>query len=303
MDLKPYIKRSPQAMKTSYFFAYLFLLSVQARAQHTDKIISQNENFEDIRFENVVANNEPGRPVISSKLLDKIPLPASNKLSLSVVDKGRNSGTVVGSVSGREVLVTDFKKNNIHGSWKRRYANGNPLDSGSFNNSLPDGEWYSWYGNGGLRSVRTYSSAKWFAVNREVRKGNRKIYYYPLTAAVNFNKEKFESVTNAAGSFASLPLSGSKYDPPFDYCLHHGQYINYYENGAVKDSGFYKDGLRDGLWIENYPNGKLKAMGGYSKGVKHGGWKYYNEEGLLIRLSEYRAGKLKFKKTYDGILP
>lgn len=71
----------------------------------------------------------------------------------------------------------------------------------------------------------------------------------------------------------------------------HGLYQEWYDNGQLWVSGYYKDGLRSGQW-ENFhhPDGALKSKFSYKDGELHGPRAYYNSDGLLIRKTAFDAG-------------
>ena len=85
-------------------------------------------------------------------------------------------------------------------------------------------------------------------------------------------------------------LSGN-YIAPFEHCLHHGAFVNYFESGAVRDSGYYVNGLKHDLWKEGSRDGKESAFGYYRHGVREGQWKFYNPNGELIYTATYINGK------------
>ncbi len=227
-------------------------------------------------------------------------LPFSKKISyeIAVTNSRKRRGMLTAFTSGTEFFSTHFRGNRLHGQWRSLYNNGALLDSGSFANNMPDGEWRSWYVNGKLRSIRTYSATKWYSVRSEVTRGNTKISFYSFSKFASWRNNLFENITSTKSSFATLATSSETYDPPFSYCFHHGLYMNFYHNGMVKDSGYYKDGLRDGLWNEFFDNGQLNAAGAYYRGEKDSGWKYYNRKGKLIMLSQYKHGRLIRSKRY-----
>jgi antitoxin component YwqK of YwqJK toxin-antitoxin module len=282
--------------------ALLFSGVTASFSQHTDGLLTEGDDYTSIYYDfdekhiGVTSDDLD----ISNALLKMLPFLNDKSIVLSVTNTGRKKGILIGIKAGKELFRTGYKRNHLQGVWVRRYPNGLLQDSGNFYNNIPQGEWLSWYENGSLRSIRNYSSAKWFAVQSEVKNRNSKIFFHDLSSSVGFSNRKFENLTKAAASFSSLPSTSKTYEPPFKYCLHHGLFMNYFPNGAVKDSGYYKDGLRDGLWNEFYSNGILSASGSYFKGLKNSGWKYFNKEGRLIMLAEYKHGKLSYRKTYSG---
>lgn len=74
-----------------------------------------------------------------------------------------------------------------------------------------------------------------------------------------------------------------------------GAYESFYENGILKEIGFYMASAQDGEWKEYHENGKLKSIGVYKVlvggwGRKHGEWKYYDERGRLVNEELYEDG-------------
>ena len=284
------------------FFAGLFSFSaLTLSAQQIDGLIN-DENLGAVH-KGLDEKNGPfviEKNKISKNLLKVLPVLTGKSVTISTTNTGRKKGSIIAEDSGKELFNAGFKRNNLHGAWISRYTDATLIDSGNFHHGIPDGEWRSWYPDGKLRSIRTYSAAKWVAVQSEISRRNTRIYYHQLSKLMGWNNQKFESLTGASASFASLANTGKHYQPPFKYCLHHGLFMNFYSNGVAKDSGYYKDGLRDGLWNEYYPNGLVSAAGAYISGYKNSGWKYYNKDGRLTMLAEYKHGKLVHRKTYNG---
>lgn len=276
----------------------LLFSSAILHAHRTGKVLNEN------KIPGI--NEEDANPLLLNKnsvlenRVKKLPLFGGKEVTVSTVFTGKRTGDIIVNDGELELATTGFRRKNLYGVWQSRYDNGNRLDSGRFVNNIPDGEWRSWYPNGSIRSIRTYNSDKWYAIQNEIDRGNTRIYYYRLSTILSFKSKYFASVTSAAISFSTLPGEQIKYEPPYDYCLHHGLYMNFYPNGAVKDSGYYENGLRDGMWNEYYSNGVLAAQGAYIHGAKEGGWKFMNSEGKLIMLAEYRRGKLVYHKNYNG---
>ncbi len=279
---------------------FLSLVLTAPKAQQTDKGLFDEGNTGTLhKGLDEKTPDEPKTGKLSPALLKSLPFSNKVKYQITVTNSHKRRGKLTATTSGIELFSTHYRRNDLHGQWASYYSNGSLLDSGVFANSMPDGEWRTWYANGSLRSIRTYSATKWYAVRSEVARGNSRIFFNSFSRFVSWHSNLFESLTRAIGSFASLaPVKGETYEPPFAYCFHHGLFMNFYHNGAVKDSGYYKDGLRDGLWNESFDNGQLNAAGAYYKGLKDSGWKYYNRKGKLIMLSEYKQGKLIHSKKY-----
>lgn len=58
----------------------------------------------------------------------------------------------------------------------------------------------------------------------------------------------------------------------------------YYDNGTIRQEGFYKDGKVHGEWISYTKDGKRLAQGQYELGKKVGTW-YFEQENSTTEVS------------------
>jgi len=67
-----------------------------------------------------------------------------------------------------------------------------------------------------------------------------------------------------------------------------GKWINYYQNGQIKESGNYNQNKVEGPIEKYYENGVLKASGVYKDWrIMIGVWKYYDNKGALTKEIDY----------------
>jgi antitoxin component YwqK of YwqJK toxin-antitoxin module len=253
---------------------------------------------------------------------------ASSKGSV-VVDIGARAvesrpGEVVGlSASGDTQFIAHYKKNRLIGNWITKFNVDRVCDSGGFKNNIPHGVWKSWYPNGKLRSIRTYDAFKLAKAKRDIALSESKAVMSPIADIARKNPAVAYSFLMADYSFHTLAVQPalvfaannwlsltkriaynlsheSSYVPPFSECLHHGLYMNFYETGSVKDSGYYKDGVREGMWEEWLHGGHTRSYGFYRHGHRVDIWKFYNTSGKLIYVKAYnRNGREIHHKTFD----
>lgn len=218
--------------------------------------------------------------------------------------------------SNTDTMVTaEYKRKVLHGRWMSWHRPGQLYDSGYLDKGIPDGEWKIYYQDGNLRYVRNYDAFLLRKIKNDILRENRYSFYEiaalfkknPGAAVKHFNAAiSFTNHTPSDRYFTSLAERANQntstihdYYPPFLESLHHGLYINYYPNGAIQDSGYYKYGLKEDIWQEWLENGQIKMAGYYHNGYKKGIWKYYNNMGKLIALKEYNAkGKEVFFKRF-----
>jgi antitoxin component YwqK of YwqJK toxin-antitoxin module len=221
--------------------------------------------------------------------------------------------TELNETAGGVSLTASVKHHSLHGNWKSFYNAGQLMDEGTLVKGVPDGLWQSWYPNGQLKSVRNYSADLLVRVQQDVTLNHPKLSRFTITQRYKQEGKNVLSVLRSAYSYSrqnpSLPsqpfelvkqnaANPSAYHPPFSNSLHHGLFMNYFENGVVKDSGYYKEGLREGLWIQrsDAKNGTWKGM--FKQGIRQKEWKYYNAYGKLsIIIFFNNKGQEEWRKT------
>lgn len=235
----------------------------------------------------------PYRPFIESILYN----PAVYKKQLS-----RHDVQAIGyRQAGPAHFIVHFRKEELHGDWQSFYNNRQRCDSGRFYRNLPTGEWRTWYPNGQLKTVRNYNAEKYQYIKADLQRNHPKDQRYAITRMAARRPERFFQPQHEGATNAGRPLSmlqkiqhntsgdSNAYLPPFATCLHHGVFINYKEDGTVKDSGHYVNGLQHGLWKEEVPESNMQALGFYNHGVRQGQWKYYDAAGRLVYTERYKA--------------
>lgn len=201
----------------------------------------------------------------------------------------------------RFLFMANVKNHRLHGAWLSFYPQAQKLDEGIMVKGVPDGVWKTWYPNGQLKSVRNYNADLFFKVQSDIDLNHPKISRFVLSDRYKKEGKKVLQVLSANYSFrihqksipADLALLVSQnqqqpfdYHPPFKNALHHGLYMNYFESGALQDSGYYNQGLRSGLWEHHLENGTY-WRGLYKNGIRINDWKYYSSEGKLLLFIVY----------------
>ena len=225
------------------------------------------------------------------------------------VRKQQKTGKMIQATGFREGdekhFEVHFLRKQLHGEWQSFFDSNQHCDSGSFIKSIPDGEWKTWYPGGQLKSVRNYSAKKYRYIRADIKRNHPKDqrYYITRLAKTNLNVMKhFKPMYPQNGINTSLALldkiiyntntQASHYIPPFSNCLHHGLFVNYFENSLVKDSGHFVNGLKHDLWTESSDDGKQRAFGFYHHSLKHGQWKYYDLNGELRFTETFNHGRI-----------
>jgi antitoxin component YwqK of YwqJK toxin-antitoxin module len=221
----------------------------------------------------------------------------------------------VAHLNDKPLFAARIKNGKLNGPWQSWYQNGLPCDSGNFVKGLPDGVWKHWNEKGQLLALRTYSADKHQRIDNEMIRFNPRRINYPLAslyqvnrqAALQYMKMSY-SFPNAGEQITGLTLSelvtknitGNNYRPVFDRTLHHGLFMNFYPDGRVKDSGYYRNGLRQGIWVHRDIEKATRQKGTYHNGIKVKEWRTYAESGKLLELVVYGLkGGIKKKRYFQ----
>lgn len=238
--------------------------------------------------------------------------------SLVISDYERFSlpeGEIKEQHNDRPLYAGMVKRGKLHDEWKSWYQNGHLCDSGRFVNGLPEGEWKHWNQKGELVAIRNYNADKYKRITNELVRYNPRRVAYPLTVMFHKDRRSASKYLHASYSFPhhvrridDLTLQqwvvaniteGNSYNPVFDQSLHHGLYQNFFPGGITRDSGYYKNGLRNGVWMHrDAPSGK-KHVGNYTNGVRTHEWRTYDANGRITDIVFYnKKGVQGWKKSF-----
>lgn len=248
---------------------------------------------------------------VDTKSHTVIQLTAHQKVSFSLPTKGLLQEMHL----GKPMYRSSSKRSKLNGNWQSWYTAGHLCDSGRLINNLPDGEWKYWNEKGQLMALRTYNADKYNRVNGELLRYHPRSSFYTISNLAQKDKQAALYYLGAAYSFpqSSRRNAGSLrelvelnisdpalYRPVFDNCLHEGLYLNYFENGQVRDSGYYRDGLREGIWLHRDAVNGSWWEGTYHNGVRTREWKGYSSSGRLKELVIYQKGEIAWRKNYNN---
>ncbi|OYQ38281.1 membrane-binding protein [Flavobacterium cyanobacteriorum] len=72
----------------------------------------------------------------------------------------------------------------------------------------------------------------------------------------------------------------------------------YYDNGQVKQEGFYKDGKLHGKWVAFNEDGTRQAIGEYNNGAKTGKWFFWS--GTTLNEVDYADSRVAEVKKWSN---
>lgn len=222
---------------------------------------------------------------------------------------------------------TLLPENKPHGKWKYYYTNGKLEKIVNWDNGLEHGKFIRFNINTEVQEITTYSYGKKEGVYEEYNQGNLRkkgeykndqlsgiwqTYYNNDVYPENKNKVEYE-ITFKDGYTSKIKYW--KYNTNIEYSSDDGYYViynqkiqlknpillngifniyeytgksdEYYENGQLFKTGYYKQGKKEGSWQYYYKNGAVWEEGVYQEGEKIGVWKKYHQNGEIASLGEY----------------
>jgi antitoxin component YwqK of YwqJK toxin-antitoxin module len=145
----------------------------------------------------------------------------------------------------------------------------------------------NYWDNGKFKSVKVYSDLYYYSYTYWYRNGQK--------LAEGLFTEKI-IITNSWDTLGNkLVVDGEGYQ------------INFYDNGAKKETGIVHNGLPSGIWSEYYQNGQKKAQGpykvddGYDQGRKYGLWKFWDDKGAKTEERKYTNDFFEYWNGWDSI--
>jgi antitoxin component YwqK of YwqJK toxin-antitoxin module len=144
-------------------------------------------------------------------------------------------------VSSKIKAVITYSGNSERAFAEYYHENGQRMSKGIFSNMKKDSIWLNYAVDGKLTSSETYK-------NNQLD-GKMVVYY--LTG----KDEKQPSC-----SFTCTYKQG----------VMHGEYVKYFESGALMEKGNYVGGKKEGVWEHYYPGGTKESIERYKNGIRHG---------------------------------
>jgi antitoxin component YwqK of YwqJK toxin-antitoxin module len=142
------------------------------------------------------------------------------------------------------------------------HESGVPLAFGIYKNQKKDSVWTHYGPSGKLSFKETYKDGK--------LNGKKTIYYVPeLVDDKSQNVAMIENYVND---------------------VKHGDVTEYFDDGTIKSTGKYENGIKVGKFITNHTNGKPMLSENYKNGKLHGYMIGYDETGKILGRRYYKNG-------------
>ncbi len=190
---------------------------------------------------------------------------------------------------------------------------------------IKNGQWKNYYVNGQLQSLKNYfgniqvGQSKFYdstgnLLENEFYNAGRLIQrqeYFANGVLEAFTIRSYEEIKNKGDKSYSTIY----FDKVFEYYPtgelksikifnenkeQTGKYIEYWENGFVKNEGEYKDEKRNGIFREYYQNGNTKFEGIIKNDIPQDKQYFSNNKGKIIKIETWKKGKLVKTEEKSG---
>lgn len=217
---------------------------------------------------------------------------------------------IVGSVSFGQINQTDAQGRK-QGKWQKIYPGTRVYQyKGQFKDDKPIGTFYYYHKNNRPKAIIKHESK----LNRSVA-----TFYHETGGVIShgiYRNQKKDSVWTGFDNTGILrfketykngKLNGKRQEffPPeqgtkkqvtltikhYKNDLLDGEFREYFENGFLREKGYYVQNNKNGVWETYHSTGKKMMQVRYKKGIKHG-WSFaYNETGKEIARNYYYKGE------------
>lgn len=211
--------------------------------------------------------------------------------SAEYLDGELNGQNIIYYDNGKQQIVTVYKDGNLEGEYLSFSKNGILQQKKHFKNGKLDGPFKSFHkvGEELIESQAQY-------INGDVLEKYKK--YFPtgkLSSEITFKNGKAEGRETKYYLNGELDTDLNSKNGFVD-----GYYKSFYSNGSPKELGQTSAGNYVGHWQTFYSNGNLESDFNYDdKGQTDGEYKFYDIDGKLHYIFEYRKGEFIAYKYFD----
>ena len=238
----------------------------------------------------------------------KLIIPFDNGLEHGVSKEFDDDSTIIsfteykrGMVINRERINRKDKNGLKQGYWKTFWQNDKCKTEGYYINNKKNGFFKTFSEEGNLLTIEKYINDELQTDVPELRKLEVRTDYYPdgkIKTVGSYNNGIAEGVRREYNREGKIEISYIMSKGKIigkgivdENGFKQGAWIEYYENGAKKAEGKYKDNKKIAYWKFYYKNGQLEQEGLFNaNGNSEGEWKWYFENGNDLLINNFQDG-------------
>jgi len=190
-----------------------------------------------------------------------------------------------------------------HGPWTYRYANGARAAEGAFKDGAHTGVWNIWAPTGERIEEATWRHGKlhgsfrqWFKTGVERIRGAHRfglLHGHVVMRHDNGNlaQEGAYDAGVPGGFFRYFRIGGRAHsEGSYEVGRPEGGWRYFHEDGSLHAQGKFEGGRRAGAWTYFHEDGGTAAEGEFRDDQRDGRWREYLPDGETVREMEYRDG-------------
>jgi antitoxin component YwqK of YwqJK toxin-antitoxin module len=199
------------------------------------------------------------------------------------------------------------------GKWIGNYPDGTIRYEGYFNDDKPVGEWKRYHENGKLKAILIYIlnsdkvKAQLFDPDGSLLSGGNFIgtlkdsiwTYFDNTVIVA--RESYTNGLKNGMSVTYYPDGKSAVENQWINGKLNGVWHEFYPSGEKKSETHYLNGKRQGESRIYFDSGQIQIEGVYDNDQYSGAWKFFNTDGTMKLLLEYKDGILQNPEASDSL--
>jgi antitoxin component YwqK of YwqJK toxin-antitoxin module len=210
-----------------------------------------------------------------------------------------------GGLAQAQVNQTDANGKR-HGSWSKKYENGQVRYLGEFNHGIPVNTFKYYFDDGSLRTENVYRgktgvclSLQYGQEEKLAAKGIFKsrlkdsVWTYFDANGVVIARETFVKDQRQGKAFKYFANGRPAEIVIYQNGVKEGPFTQYYESGKLMAKGQYKNGKLHGEVIYYFSNGRPRLKGNYVHGVMNGTFYYFGDNLKLEKKEVWRNGFLQ----------
>ena len=190
-----------------------------------------------------------------------------------------------------------------HGTWVKKYPNGQVQYQGHFEHGQPSGTFHRYFPDGDTMAIMDHSHPKGVYTQLFNKKGQKQaegLYidqkkdstwmFYNEKGQV-IMQESYEMGKRDGRSVKFFPNADTSHVTTWQDGKKHGIYKAFFPNGRLKLRAHYKEDELQGNFTIFFPNGFKEIIGSYRNNLRHGKWIYMENRTDTARVVQYQDGE------------
>ncbi len=209
-----------------------------------------------------------------------------------------------GFIMSREIINRNNSLGKKHGMWMDFFESGSVKKTAEWRNGILNGFVKEFDESGNLKSIQKFANGEIVPEAEELKQYEIRYDYYPggkVKIVGSYRNDLPDGVRREFDENGKIVKGYIFRDGVLteegiidEKGLKQGQFKEYFENGALKSQGEYKDSKPIGEWKYYYADGTMEQEGRFDSRGRHvGEWNWYYSNGNVWKTEFYENGLLE----------